>query len=140
MKRLDDMQRLVRKYLADQRFVFLLVGGANTAFSTILFVVLVMIFHRRYPSTVYLAISWTTSLILAFFAYRLFVFRVSGRLIRDFFRYLATSITGLALNLGLLAVFVDTMHWPAIPVQVVVTCTVVVFTYFGHKHISFRRG
>lgn len=131
---------MLTKYFSDERFLFLMVGGVNTLFSTGLFVVLILVIGRHVPSAVCLGISWTVSLTLAFFAYRIFVFRVKGRLWLDFIRYAGTSVTALIMNMGLLAVFVDAMHWPAIPVQLVITVVVILYTYFGHKHVSFRRG
>lgn len=140
MKYSEAMMRFLRRCLADQRLLFLIVGGTNTAFSTVLFIALVLLLGRRVPSSVCLGISWTISLVLAFFAYRIFVFRVKGRLLLDFFRYAGTSVTALIVNMALLAIFADTMRWPAIPVQLVITAIVIIFTYFGHKHVSFRRS
>ncbi len=134
------MMEILRKCLTDQRLLFLIVGGVNTVFSTVLFIVLVLLIGRRVPSAVCLSISWTISLILAFFAYRLFVFRVKGSLLLDFLRYAGTNLTALVVNMALLTIFVDVMRWPAIPVQIAIACIVVTFTYFGHKHVSFRRS
>lgn len=131
---------MLRKLLTDQRFLFLLVGGLNTLFSTALFAGLVLLFGRRVPSSVCLGISWTISLVVAFFAYRLFVFRVKGRAWLDFVRFAGTNLTSLLINLVALTVLADVLGWPAIPVQIGVTCFIVIFNYLGHKHVSFRRG
>lgn len=130
----------LRKLLADQRFLFLLVGGFNTLLSMVLFAGLVLLLGNQVPSSVCLGISWTTSLIIGFFLYRLFVFRVKGHGWLDFIRYAGTNLTSLFINLVALAVLADVFGWPAIPVQVGVTCFIVVFNYFGHKHVSFRRS
>ncbi|MGH2509566.1 MAG: GtrA family protein, partial [Ktedonobacteraceae bacterium] len=58
----------------------------------------------------------------------------------DLLRYAGTNVTALIINMLLLTIFVDLMRWPAIPVQLVIACIVVTFTYFGHKHVSFRRS
>lgn len=129
----------LHKLLADQRILFLLVGGINTALSTAMFVVLVLAFGPRTPSSVSLGISWMLSLITVFFAYRFVVFRVKGRLWLDFVRFAGTNLTALLINLVALTVFVDVIGWPAIPVQVGIVCFVTVFNYFAHKHVSFRR-
>lgn len=140
MKYLIAVTGIFKRCFSDQRFLFLIVGGVNTVFSTLLFIALVLLIGRHIPSAVCLGISWTVSLTLAFFAYRIFVFRVKGRLWLDFIRYAGTSVTALIINMGLLAVFVDFMHWPAIPVQLVIAGVVILYTYFGHKHVSFRRN
>lgn len=130
----------LRRLLTDQRFLFLLVGGINTAFSTALFVVLVLAFGPRVSPSVSLGISWTASLLLVFFAYRFIVFRVKGHLWLDFVRFAGTNVTALLINLVVLTVFADVIGWPAIPVQIGVTCLIIVFNYFAHKHVSFRRN
>lgn len=129
----------LRKLFIDQRFLFLLVGGINTVFSVVLFVALVLAFGPHVPSFVSLGISWTVSLIVVFFAYRFIVFRVRGHFWLDFVRFAGTNITALLINMAALMVFVDMIGWPAIPVQIGITCLVIVFNYFAHKHISFRR-
>lgn len=131
---------MLRKYMADQRFLFLLVGGVNTAFSSALFVVLVLSFGPHVPSFVSLGISWTVSLVLVFFAYRHIVFRVKGHFWLDFFRFAGTNVTALLINLVALTVFTEIIGWPAIPVQLCITAFVVIFNYFAHKHVSFRRN
>lgn len=130
---------MLRNFLKDQRFLFLVVGGFNTLFGTALFAGLILLLGRRVPSSLCLGISWSISLVLAFFAYRLFVFRVKGHLGLDFVRFAGTNLTSLIINLVALTVLADVLGWPAIPVQIGVTCFVVVFNYLGHKHVSFRR-
>lgn len=130
---------LLRKLFIDQRFLFLLVGGVNTAFSTALFVVLVLAFGPHVPPSMSLGISWMVSLVLVFFAYRFMVFRVKGHLWLDFVRFAGTNITALLINIVALTVFADMIGWPAIPVQIGIVCFIIVFNYFAHKHVSFRR-
>jgi putative flippase GtrA len=130
----------LRKLLTDRRFLFLLVGGINTAFSTALFVVLVIAFGPHVPSFVSLGISWAVSLVLVFFAYRLIVFRVKGHLWLDFVRFAGTNMMALLINMVALTVLADVMGWPAIPVQIGIICFIIVFNYFAHKHVSFRRN
>lgn len=131
--------RFLRGLFADQRFLFLLVGGINTGFSVLLFSMLVLGFGPRVPSFVSLSISWTISLVLVFFAYRYIVFRVSGNAWSDFLRFTGTNVTALLINVVALSIFSDWIGWSAIPVQIGITCFVIVFNYFAHKHISFRR-
>lgn len=130
------LQRLIK----DQRVLFLLVGGANTAFSTALFSVLVLMFGPQVPSVLSLGIAWVVSLVLVFFVYRRLVFRVSGNGWRDFIRFTSVNVGSLLLNMGALALLADVLGLPPIPTQVAITVLVVVFNYVGHKHFSFRRS
>jgi len=129
------LQRLIK----DQRVLFLLVGGANTAFSTALFACLVLLLGPDVPSVVSLGIAWLVSLVLVFFVYRRLVFRVTGNGWRDFLRFSSVNVGSLLLNIGALALLADVFGLPAIPTQIGITVLVVVFNYVGHKHFSFRR-
>lgn len=129
------LQRLV----ADQRVLFVLVGGANTAFSTALYAALVLLLGKQVPATVSLCIAWLISVVAVFFVYRRLVFRVQGNGWRDFFRFCSVNLTSLGINAGLLALLADVLGWPPIPTQIGITVIVVVFNYFGHKYFSFKR-
>lgn len=129
------LQRLVK----DPRVLFMLVGAANTAFSTALFVVLVLLAGSWIPVAVILGISWSTSLVVAFFAYRRLVFKVSGHLWRDFVRFFGVNVSGLLLNAVALVLLVDVAGLSAIPTQLCITVVMVAFSYLGHRYFSFRR-
>lgn len=129
------LQRAVK----DQRVLFLLVGGANTGFSTALFAGLVLMFGPETPAVVSLAIAWIVSLVLVFFVYRRLVFRVEGNVWRDFIRFTSVNVGSLLLNMGALALLADVLGLPPIPVQIAITVLVVIFNYVGHKYFSFRR-
>lgn len=126
------------KVIKDQRVAFLLVGGANTAFSTALFIGLALVFDKA-PSFILLFVSWFVSLISVFFVYRKLVFRVSGSLWLDLARFALVNLTSLFVNVGLLSLFADIMGFPRIPTQLVITALSVIISYFGHRYFSFRR-
>lgn len=126
------------KVVKDQRVAFLLVGGANTAFSTGLFIVLALAFPQT-PSFVLLSVSWTISLIAVFFVYRKLVFRVKGHVWLDLGRFALVNLTSLLVNVALLSLFADLLKFPKIPTQLAITLLSVVISYFGHRHFSFRR-
>ena len=126
------------KVVKDQRVAFLLVGGANTAFSTGLFIVLALAFPQA-PSFVLLTASWTVSLVAVFFVYRKLVFRVKGHVWLDLGRFALVNLTSLLINVSLLSLFADILGFPRIPTQLFITLLSVVISYFGHRHFSFRR-
>lgn len=129
------LQRLIR----DQRVLFLLVGGANTVFSTALFAILVFALGPDIPSVVSLGSAWMVSLLAVFFVYRRLVFRVRGQFWLDLTRFAGVNVVSLLLNAVALGLLSDIGGLPAIPVQIGITVIVVIFNYFGHKHLSFRR-
>lgn len=127
------------KFVKDQRVAFLLVGGANTAFSTGLFIVFALLFPEQ-PSFILLSFSWAISLVSVFFVYRKLVFRVSGHLLLDLARFALVNLSSLVVNIALLSLFADILGFSRIPSQLVITVLSVIISYFGHKYFSFRRS
>lgn len=130
---------ILLRLVKDQRVLFLIVGGANTVFSTALFAALVLMLGPSVPSAISLGIAWAVSLVLVFFVYRRLVFRVSGNAWRDFLRFTSVNIGSLLLNALALTLLADVAGLPPIPTQIVITVMVVVFNYVGHRYFSFRR-
>ncbi len=126
------------RLVKDQRIAFLLVGGANTAFSTALFIALALAFPKA-PSYPLLTVSWTVSLVSVFFVYRKLVFRVSGHVWLDLGRFALVNLTSLLVNIGLLSLVADVMQFPRIPAQIGITVLSVCISYFGHRYFSFHR-
>lgn len=127
------------KLIKDQRVAFVLVGGANTVLSTLLFIALDLLFGRNVPSPVVLSTAWIISLVAVFFVYRKLVFRVSGHVWLDLGRFALVNLTSLLINMALLYVASDLLGAPRIPAQVAITGCTVFINYFGHKYFSFRR-
>lgn len=130
------LQRIIK----DQRVLFVLVGGANTVFSTALFAGLSWSLGPDVPSAVSLLIAWVISLVLVFNVYRHLVFRVSGHVLRDFLRFVGVNVVSFLINAGALTLLVEVAGLPAIPTQIAITFVVVVVNYVGHKYFSFRRA
>lgn len=123
----------------DRRIRFLLIGVANTIFCTGLYAVLVLSLGTKVPAAISVLVAWFISMMCAFIAYRRLVFQAHGHALQDFMRFAATNSVALLLNLGLIAFLVDALKFPAIPMQIGITCLVVIFSYAGHRHFSFRR-
>lgn len=122
----------------DQRVAFVLVGGANTAFSTGLFIAVAWLYPNL-PSPVVLSIAFVVSLVAVFFVYRTLVFRVRGHFWLDLGRFTLVNLTMFFTNMVLLLVAHEMLGYPQIPSQIVITCGTVIINYFGHKYFSFRR-
>ena len=123
----------------DARFKFLLIGGLNTVFSTLLFILFELWFGRFFPSSVPLTLSWVISLVSVFWVYRRFVFHVQGHVMVDLFRFALVNLSTLLINMGLLFIVSDLLGAPRIPAQLVITAVTVLINYVGHKYFSFRR-
>jgi putative flippase GtrA len=117
---------------------FGLIGGYNTAFSYLVFVVATVVL----PGVHYLVallISHVLGVLNAYVAYRLLVFRVRGHWLRDLFRFWVVYLGAFGLNLLLLPFLVEVVGLQVLVAQLAVVLGVAVISWFGHKHISFRR-
>ncbi|WP_067528499.1 GtrA family protein [Nocardia uniformis] len=132
--------RVVRR----QEVAFALVGGFNTALGMILTVMWLTILDGKVSSPVAVALApalaYALSIVVAFVLHRTLVFRVRGHALRDFVAFVGVNSGGLLLNLVLLQVAVSVLHAPQKPAAVVVMGLVAIVSFFGHRHISFRRS
>ena len=123
----------------DQRLLFLLVGGLSTAFGYGVFVVVFLLFPT-WPYLIVLVVAYVLASFFAFTAQKVVVFKAKGSLFLDYLRYNMVGLGALALNAGLLTLFVEVVEAPVLVAQAVATVAVVVSSYFGHRYFSFRRN
>lgn len=122
-----------------QELAFAVVGAVNTAMGIGLTVGWLWILGAAVPPSVAVAAAYATGVGIAFVLHRRLVFRVRGRLLRDFAGFLAVNSGGLVANALLLELAVTVLGFPRAPAAVVVMGAVAVGSYFGHRYISFRR-
>lgn len=125
-------------FLNSQKVAYLVVGVINTLVGFLTFVAWIMLLGDHLYNLAVL-LSYSVSIVIAFVLHRTFVFKVQGNLVRDFAGFVVVNSTGLGLNLMLMFVAVSLLGAPPIPAQIVVLALVAIATFFGHRHISFRR-
>ncbi|RBO89627.1 GtrA family protein [Nocardia puris] len=123
-----------------QEVAFALVGEFNTVFGMALAILwLTVLPEHSWTPLVAVPLAYAIGVTTAFVLHRTLVFRVRGHVLRDFAGFVAVNSGGLVLNTGLLYLAVSVFGWPARPSAVVVMGVVAVASFFGHRHISFRR-
>ncbi|AYF76180.1 GtrA family protein [Nocardia yunnanensis] len=131
--------RLVRR----QEVAFALVGGFNTLMGMVLTIVWLSILDgvvsKDVAAALSVALAYAVGMVVAFVLHRTLVFRVRGHILRDFVAFVGVNAVGMALNMVLLQLAVSLLHAPAKPAAVIVMGLVAVASFFGHRHISFRR-
>ncbi|MGW4353858.1 GtrA family protein [Nocardia sp. NPDC004582] len=131
--------RLVRR----QEVAFALVGGFNTLMGMVLTIFWLTVLGDTVSEDVAAALSvalaYAVGMVIAFALHRTLVFRVRGHVLRDFVAFVGVNAVGMVLNMVLLQLAVSLLHAPAKPAAVVVMGLVAVASFFGHRHISFRR-
>lgn len=130
---------LLLRLLRRQEIVFAAVGVVNTLLGMLLTVAWLALLPSGWPPAVAVALAYSISIVFAFFAHRTLVFRVRGRLLGDFVRFVAVNSGGLVLNMVGVQLAVGVLDLPRTPATVVVMGMVAVLSFFGHRYISFRR-
>ncbi|MEP7194572.1 MAG: GtrA family protein [Actinomycetota bacterium] len=126
------------RVIRDQRVVFLVVGGVNTAFGYLCFAALLAILgQQRY--LIAFVCAYVIAVLFAFVMYRFVVFRVRGHALADLWRFVMVYVVSFSVNLVLLPVLVEIFHVAALLAQALIVFVTSVISWFAHKHYSFRR-
>ena len=129
--------RLIR----DQRFLFLVVGGVNTAIGGAWFTLFLWLFPRGVVGYMgALLAAHVAAVLCAFILYRRFVFLVTGHVLRDLARFELVNLSVLGFNVAVLPVLVEVFGWPVLPSQFAIAGVTVVYSWFAHRGFSFRRS
>ncbi|WP_238072122.1 GtrA family protein [Rhodococcus zopfii] len=118
---------------------FALIGAFNTVFGMALTVFWLAVLGDDWPPAVAVVLAYAIGVVTAFVLHRTLVFRVRGRVVRDFLAFVAVNSGGLLLNVLLLSLAVQVLNLPRIPSAIVIMALVAIASWFGHRHISFRR-
>ena len=129
----------LRRLISDQRFRFLVTGGINTAFGLLVFTGLDLALRDVLNYLVVLLFAHVIGVLEAFYLYRQTVFRVRGNLLPDLLRFESVYLVALAVNFALLPLLVEVGGLPVIGSQFLIVGITALFSFFGHKHFSFRR-
>jgi putative flippase GtrA len=119
---------------------YLAVGGWNTLFGYLNFVILFYLLGASLPITLILIASYVLSIANAYVCYRYVVFRSRGIVWRELPRFSGVYLVALAANLIVLPLALRTLSLNAYLVQALFTMCVVLLSYLGHRHFSFRGG
>ncbi len=134
------------RVIRDQRVAFLVVGGVNTLTGIAAFVGFELLVSRFAPglaavahNTLVLGLAHVVTVLIAFVLYRTLVFRVHGHVWRDLARFESVYLSSLGVNWVLLNLLTLWAGLPTIPAQAIVLVLQMFWSWFGHKHFSFRR-
>ncbi len=126
---------------------YLLTGIWNTAFGYGTYAGFTALLDR-YMANSYLAAMLLSSVVnisVSFFGYKWFVFRTKGNYLKEWLRCLSVYSSSVLLSfVALPAVVFALRRWLGYErgapylAGAIVTCVVVLISFFGHKHISFR--
>ena len=142
--RLAD-HRLLRQPLAlmaarREQILYLAVGGWNTVFGYAEWAVLQFILGHHLHYLVIVVISWPIAVLNAYIGYRYIVFRSRGLILRELPRFASVYVSTLLATLVVLPIALHVLPFSIYLINGLFTIAVVVVSYLGHKHFSFRGG
>lgn len=130
---------LVRTLLVDKRVKFVLTGALNTAFGFGCFVAFQYLVGVRFGYMWTLVLAHVTTVLFAFTTHRRLVFRVSGPVLRDLWRFESVYLVALGINALLLPLAVEVAGVPVLAAQACITALNAFVSWMGHSRFSFRR-
>ncbi len=141
-------QRLLSHIPPGQFFRYLLVGAWNTGFGYAMFALFTYVLSRWWPRYGYIPaglLSSVFSITVAFFGYKLFVFKTRGNYLREWLRCMAVYGSSIAIGSLILPCLVYLIrHATAIDTKApyiaaaLMTGFNAVYNFIGHKKFSFR--
>lgn len=146
------MPSLTQHLPSGQVLRYLIVGAWNTLFGYVCFFLFARLFLHLMPTQPALAasvasvVATVTNITVSFIGYKLFVFRTKGNFFREYARSFVVYIPSLVLSAVAIAPLTALLRRliPAHAAQApylagaILALITVVFSFFGHKHISFR--
>lgn len=126
------------EFLKNEKIRYLLVGGYNTAFGYILFVLLLMLLKDRVHYLIVLVISHVISVTNAYLAYKFLVFKTQEQWLLEFVKFNTVYLGMLSINLVALPAMVELLAIRPIVGQAWFVIITVIVSYLGHKHFSFK--
>jgi putative flippase GtrA len=123
----------------EQGLRFLIVGAFNTAFGFVLFALMLHLAGDRVHYLVVLVVAMIIAVLVAFAAYRIFVFKVRGDVLRDLGRFSLVYVGALAFNVIALPLLVEVVGLAILTAQAILVVSTVITSFLLHRSFSFRR-
>jgi putative flippase GtrA len=135
---MQSIRNFFMSLFQDAKLRYLIVGGWNTIFGYF-FGVLLFLLLNPYTHLVLIAIiANIISISMSFITYKLFVFRTSGGWLLEYLRCYIVYGFNAVLGIFFLWLMVDINEFNIWLAQGVSIFIVVIFSYFLHKHFTFK--
>jgi putative flippase GtrA len=122
-----------------EQMQYLAVGGWNTVAGYGTFVILYHFLGDQLSYAVIILASYVVAIANAYLGYRYIAFRSHASVLREFPRFASVYVLTMIVNLVVFPLALHLLPLGALAVQGLFTVGVVVASYLGHKHYSFRR-
>jgi putative flippase GtrA len=123
-----------------EQLLYLVVGGWNTVFGYGAWALMQYLLGDYLNYLVVIVLAWPINVLNAYLGYRYIVFRSRSPVLKELPRFSLVYLATLLVNLALLPVALRVLPFTIYVVQALFAGVVVVCSYLGHKHFSFRGG
>lgn len=119
---------------------YLMTGAWNTLFGIGIYTLLYGLWGDQVHYLVLGIPANILSISNAFICYKFFVFRTKGNILREYLKCYAVYGCGSLAGMILLVLLVQGLGMHPVAANILGTVIIIAFSYFGHKHFSFRSG
>jgi putative flippase GtrA len=123
-----------------EQLLYLVVGGWNTVFGFGAWAIMQYLLGDYLNYLAVIVLAWPINVLNAYLGYRYIVFRSRSPVLKELPRFSFVYLVTLVVNLALLPVALRVLPFNIYVVQALFAGVVVVCSYLGHKHFSFRGG
>lgn len=120
--------------MPSQALRYLIVGGLTTGFYLAL-VATGLAVNLHYLASI--AVAQVTTILVAFFAYRRWVFGASDSAMRDFARFLGVWSGGMIAGFALTPALVEILDWHPFVAQIIAIVVVTATNFIVHRYWTF---
>ncbi|MDH2915654.1 MAG: GtrA family protein [Gallionella sp.] len=129
---------MLKRAWHNDKFRYLAIGGYNTIVGYGVFAVLWIFWGHTLHYITALVISHIISVINAFYAYRVLVFRKKGDVWNDFVKFNMVYLGAFLFNLLALPVLIEGANLQPLLAQALLVILTVLASYILHRRFTFR--
>ncbi|HWR58819.1 MAG TPA: GtrA family protein [Thermodesulfovibrionales bacterium] len=133
------ISRSLRQTCNSQLSRFLITGGWNTIFSYISLALMYYFFSNRIHYLVIMVLATIINITNAFICHKFFVFKTKGNYLREYLRYYVVYSVPIGISLISFPFCIEILKINFYVTQALLTLITVIISYFGHKHVSFKK-
>lgn len=133
----NQFLRTIKSVIEREEVKFLLAGAWNTVFGYLLTLGLYSLLGGQVHLILLLAVAYVIAITQAFLCLKIFVFRISGGWLSEYFRTYISYGGVAVVSIGLTWLAVEVAGIVFWLVQSVVTVLTIVVSYFLHKYFTF---
>jgi len=133
------MAALFQAYNNSRPLRFLVVGAWNTVFGYVSFALLYYLFSSIVHYMFLMVFSLILSITNAYICHKFFVFKTKGNYLREYLRYYIVYAVPAGIGFVFFPFCIEALKMNFYVTQAILTIITVIISWFGHKHISFRK-